>query len=160
MRMFLPIMGLYLTGLTLFNYGLTKYEKGGFGGSNIPYNDYSGKLIEYIYGDYLYKSEFNKLWYLYSSVMQGPKKGKVENSEQALRIAESTWIYLYGFEALREKPYSLGLVNNNVWKVNGHFPQKVIYRNEFSNDTFITCGLPHYIEIRKHDGKILKLKWQ
>jgi hypothetical protein len=67
----------------------------------------------------------------------------VPNEETAKKIAEAVWLPIYGNKIYDEKPYKTYL-KDNIWVVTGFLPQGYI-------------GGTAYIEIRKSDGKILKV---
>jgi len=62
----------------------------------------------------------------------------------AIKIAELNWIKIYGKDVINEKPYSIKLQGDSIWVINGTLPKNVL-------------GGVAYIEIRKCDGKILKV---
>lgn len=68
----------------------------------------------------------------------------VNDTVTAIKIAEINWIKIYGKDVLKEKPYSIKLIGDSVWVVNGTLPKNVL-------------GGVARIEIRKCDGKILKV---
>lgn len=74
----------------------------------------------------------------------------VPNEETAKKIAEAIWLPIFGEEIFEQRPYRATLVDN-IWIVRGLMPLPC--RNEPG------CrGGTAYIEIRKSDCKILKVK--
>lgn len=71
------------------------------------------------------------------------KKDVVPNAETAIKIAEAIWLPIYGEDIYEEKPYVAKLNENNVWVVIG--------------TVHSVKGGAAYIEIQKHDGKILEV---
>ncbi len=71
-------------------------------------------------------------------------KQSVNDSVTAVKIAEMNWNKIYGKNVLKEKPYSIKLINDSIWVINGTLPKNVV-------------GGVVYIEIRKYDGKVLKV---
>jgi len=74
-----------------------------------------------------------------------PERGFVPNEETAIKIAKAVWIPIYGKRILfKKRPFVATLVDNEVWVVEGTLRK------------WLLGGVP-YIEIRKDDGKILKV---
>ena len=73
-----------------------------------------------------------------------PVNGRVPNQETAIRIAEAVWLPIYGRLIYDSKPFKAQLVDDSIWVVEGTLPKGSI------------GGTP-YAEIRKRDGKILKV---
>lgn len=73
-----------------------------------------------------------------------PRKGYVSNEETAAKIAEAVWLSIYGEKIYNQKPYCVNLIKDSIWIVNGYVP-------------FGTHAENAYIEIRKKDGKILRV---
>lgn len=68
----------------------------------------------------------------------------VPNEETAAKIAEIVWVSIYGEKIYNQKPYCVNLIKDSIWVVNGSVPAGGYGENA-------------YIEIRKKDGKILKV---
>ena len=77
------------------------------------------------------------------------KDNRVPNEEAAIKIAEANWLPIYGEEVLKEKPYRVELIKDSIWIVSGTTPKLK------ANEDFV--GGTAYIEIRKADGKVLKV---
>lgn len=73
-----------------------------------------------------------------------PDKGYIPNEEFAAKIAEIIWVSIYGERIYDQKPYRVNLIKDSIWVVNGSV-------------TGGGYGENAYIEIRKKDGKILKV---
>jgi hypothetical protein len=73
-----------------------------------------------------------------------PEQGVVPDTLTAAKIAEAVWLPLYGKDVLSQKPYVAELVGDSLWIVNGTLEEYMF-------------GGTAYIEIRKSDGKILKV---
>jgi len=71
------------------------------------------------------------------------KSGFVPNKTTAIKIAEAVWFPIYGESIYKKKPYKVKL-ENGVWIIEGTLPSAS------------KGGVP-YIEIKKADGKILKV---
>jgi hypothetical protein len=72
--------------------------------------------------------------------------GFVPTADVAKKIAEAVWVPIYGKEHIEEeKPFQAVLVNSEVWVVQGSLPKRY------------TIGGTAYIEIKKRDGRILKV---
>jgi len=68
----------------------------------------------------------------------------IDDSEKAIKIAETNWVQIYGNEVLNEKPYLVTFKNDSICIVEGTLPEN-------------TLGGVAYIEIRLSDGKVLKV---
>lgn len=73
-----------------------------------------------------------------------PDDGYVPNELTAARIAEAVLVSKYGEKIYGQKPYRINLIKDSIWVVNGSV-------------TGGGYGENAYIEIRKKDGKILKV---
>lgn len=67
----------------------------------------------------------------------------VPNANTAIKIAEAIWLPIYGENIYNKKPFVAKLNKNDVWVVVGTVHS-------------LKGGAP-YIEIQKHDGKILRV---
>ena len=67
----------------------------------------------------------------------------VPDTTTAIKIAEETWLPIYGDDVLTQKPYRVTLVDDSIWIVKGTLHE------EF--------GGVAYIEINKHNCKVLKV---
>ena len=68
----------------------------------------------------------------------------VPNEETAIKIAEAILIPIYGNEVLKKKPFTVRLINDKIWHVEG------------SMNLDELGGIP-IIEIQKKDCKILSI---
>ena len=73
-----------------------------------------------------------------------PKDGYVPNELTAVRIAETVLVSIFGEKIYKQKPYRINLIKDSIWVINGSVPGGGYGENA-------------YIEIRKKDGKILKV---
>lgn len=73
-----------------------------------------------------------------------PPEGYIPNEEIAAKIAETVWVSVYGERIYSQKPYCVNLIKDSIWVVNGSVPGGGYGENA-------------YIEIRKKDGRILKV---
>ena len=73
-----------------------------------------------------------------------PRNGYVSNEETAAKIAEAVWLSIYGERIYNQRPYNVNLFKDSIWIVNGYVPLG-------------THGENAYIEIRKKDGRILRV---
>ncbi len=73
-----------------------------------------------------------------------PDGGYVPNELTAVRIAETVLVAIYGEKIYNQKPYRINLIKDSIWVVNGSVPAGGYGENA-------------HIEIRKKDGKILKV---
>jgi hypothetical protein len=73
-----------------------------------------------------------------------PEKGFVPDEATAIKIAEAILIPIYGSEIYKEEPFNAILKDSTVWIIEGTLHADV--------------GGVAYIEIRKSDCKILKVK--
>ena len=73
-----------------------------------------------------------------------PDDGYVPNELTAARIAEAVLVSKYGEKIYGQKPYRINLIKDSIWVVNGSV-------------TGGGYGENAHIEIRKKDGKILKV---
>ncbi len=69
--------------------------------------------------------------------------GYVPNSETAIKIAEAIWLPIYGNSIYENKPFVGELINDSIWSITG------TVHTDFG-------GAP-YAEIRKSDGKVIKI---
>lgn len=76
-----------------------------------------------------------------------PENGYIVDSESAIKLAEIVWTNMYGSKVNDNKPFRAALKNKSIWVVVG----------TLSSNT--KDGVP-YIEIRKSDGKILKVTYR
>jgi hypothetical protein len=81
----------------------------------------------------------------FKSVEQDKRYGYVPNAEAAKKIAESVWLPIYGEDIYHNKPFKAKLSKNKIWIVEG--------------TVHASHGGAPYIEIRKKDGKILKVTY-
>jgi len=78
-----------------------------------------------------------------------PLSGYVKNEETAKKIAEAIWISIYGEKNIQgQKPFRVYLKGGKIWVVKGILN---------CPEGFSCVGGTAYIEIRKKDGKILKV---
>ncbi|MCX6154076.1 MAG: NTF2 fold immunity protein [Candidatus Kapabacteria bacterium] len=68
----------------------------------------------------------------------------VPDDTTALKIAEAVFLVKYGKEIYYEKPFTIKLIDSNIWEIEGTL-------------NFAKGGVA-YILIRKKDGMILKLE--
>ena len=73
-----------------------------------------------------------------------PNGGYVPNELTAVRIAETVLVSIYGEKIYNQKPYRINLIKDSIWVVNGSVSAGGYGENA-------------HIEIRKKDGKILKV---
>ena len=73
-----------------------------------------------------------------------PSRGYIPNEGTAVKIAEAIWVSIYGDRIYNQKPYRVNLIKDSIWVVNGSVPGGGYGENA-------------YIEIRKKDGRILKV---
>lgn len=74
----------------------------------------------------------------------GPPGGYVPDAETAKRIAEAVWLPIYGEkEIANERPFN-AILSDGIWTVTGSLP-------------YDCCGGVAEIEIRKTDGKIIRV---
>lgn len=71
------------------------------------------------------------------------KKSEITDEETAIKVAEKAWLAVYGEDIYRKKPFFAEL-KHGIWIVQGTSPTE-------------KGGVP-YAEIRKRDGKILKIE--
>lgn len=75
--------------------------------------------------------------------------GEVNSAQVAFSIVEPILIDLFSKEEVeKEKPFSINLIDNEIWVINGALHQP---KGE------IIMGGTKYVEIRKKDGRILKI---
>jgi hypothetical protein len=72
------------------------------------------------------------------------RDGVVPDMKCAARVANAYFLNYYGNNIYKERPYSVTLSKNGIWIVH-----TVYHKSQFGGDA--------YIEIRKSDGKIMKL---
>jgi hypothetical protein len=73
-----------------------------------------------------------------------PHDGYIPNELTAVRVAEAVWVSIYGEKIYNQKPYRINLIKDSIWVVNGSVSSGGYGENA-------------HIEIRKKDGKILKV---
>ena len=82
--------------------------------------------------------------------------GFVPDKETAAKIAVAVWSPIYGEEVIKQqKPYLVRLTNDSVWIVEGTLNENNFFMRYFYHGHFL--GGTAYIEIRKSDGKILRV---
>lgn len=150
-------LSLLLLSHTIFNYELEKYANNGYCSSKIDYHNHITVLNDYLFENISNKLNLNKVWFLYSHIPPKKYYGFIGSRNIAEDIASSLWVYKYGFQILREKPFNSYLRNNNVWVIYSTVPHTVVLKNHPTIDTLIVTGGVAYMEIRKKDGKILKI---
>ena len=96
-----------------------------------------------IKGTFYIKDPYMTLDYLRENITY-PNNGYVPNEITAAKIAEAVWLSKYGERIYNQKPYRVNLIKDSIWVVNG----------SISGGGY---GENAYIEIRKKDGKILKV---
>ena len=82
--------------------------------------------------------------------------GFVPNKETAAKIAVAVWSPIYGEEDINaERPYHVNLIDDSIWIVEGGCISKKDLKHILFKDALL--GGTAYIEIRKSDGKILRM---
>ncbi len=80
----------------------------------------------------------------------------VPDKETAAKIAVAVWSPIYGEETIcNESPYRAKLVNDSIWIVEGSFNESSTFKSLLMKDKQL--GGSAYVEIRKSDGKILRM---
>lgn len=84
------------------------------------------------------------------------ENGFVPNKETAAKIAVAVWSPIYGEEAINnETPYRVKLIEDSIWIVEGSFIGEKDLRHLLFKDAIL--GGTAYVEIRKSDGKVLRM---
>jgi hypothetical protein len=157
MTMLTGLLSLLVFSHACFNIELEKYINNGYLSSNIDYSCNISVLNDNLFESMTNNFQINKFWFLYSSIPPKKYYGYIGSKDLAEDIASLLWVFNYGFQILREKPFNTYLKNNRIWIISSTIPQTVILKNHPTLDTLIITGGGTYIEIRKKDGKILKI---